>query len=436
MSENDDKAIPDQPEDPGIAPDQVDDTGTAPTDELDLSQVELKIKLAELRRIEAEASESEKRLKHWWLHGGVTQTILSAFVGGIIIFGVAIPILFSVVNEYIEYGNLQNKRERLDLVVKADSLKVAADTLSVLADSLNELSLILQQRNKALSGQITRLNTQQDSLVFASKARTSELQASLDTALRSGRNNSDEVAQLRAAVATQQRTSERLAATFTSPATSMEFVRIPAGTFMMGSENGDDDEKPIHQVRVTKPFYMGKFEVTQAQWQAVMGSNPSFFNGGNLPIEQVSWNEAQEFIERLNERESTSSYRLPTEAEWEYACRAGTTGDYAGDLGAMAWYKGNSDRKTHPVETKQANAFGLHDMHGNVWEWVQDWSAPTYDANAPGDDPTGPQSGSSRVFRGGSWGSVAVSCRSADRGSNKPGDRYYGLGFRLVRPAL
>lgn len=183
--------------------------------------------------------------------------------------------------------------------------------------------------------------------------------------------------------------------------------------------------RPVTQVRFSQGFWLGQTEVTQAQWEAVMGGNPSNFKGGNLPVEQVRWNDAMEFCRRLTEREHAAgrlsndlAYTLPTEAQWEYACRSGTTGDYAGNLDAMAWYGANSGNQTRPVRQKQANAWGLYDMHGNVWEWCADWYG-----NYPGGsvaDPSGAASGSYRVNRGGGWGNVAVFGRSADRDGNEP----------------
>ncbi len=218
----------------------------------------------------------------------------------------------------------------------------------------------------------------------------------------------------------------------------LEMRHIPPGAFQMGSASGgDSDERPFTRVTLTKPYWLGKTEVTQAQWTAVMGNNPSQFKGDDRPVEQVSWNDAMEFCRKLTERERAAgrlpegyAYTLPTEAEWEYACRAGTTGDYAGNLDAMGWYGANSGSTTHPVGTKQANAWGLHDMHGNVWEWCADWYG-----NYPGGsvtDPTGPPSGSYRVLRGGCWFSAAVDCRSAGRSENGPGLRSLIIGFRLA----
>jgi formylglycine-generating enzyme required for sulfatase activity len=209
----------------------------------------------------------------------------------------------------------------------------------------------------------------------------------------------------------------------------------------MGSADNDseaeDHEKPQHKVSISKPFYLGKFAVTQSQWEAVMGSNPSEFKGRSNPVENVSWADAQEFIKHLSAKEGHSRYRLPTEAEWEYAARAGTTGTYsfgddADSLGRYAWYDGNSGDKTHPVGQKQSNPWGLYDMHGNVWEWVQDWFDKEYYSRSPGTDPKGPSSGSSRVLRGGSWFINAWSCRSALRGYYTPGGRNGSFGFRLA----
>jgi formylglycine-generating enzyme required for sulfatase activity len=210
------------------------------------------------------------------------------------------------------------------------------------------------------------------------------------------------------------------------------FVLIPAGEFMMGT-NHYNDEKPIHKVRISTEFEMNKYPVMQAQWEAVMGNNPSNFKGAKLPVEQVSWKDTQEFIKKLNAANDGYVYRLPTEAEWEYACRAGTTGDYAGNLDEMGWYDKNSEEKTHAVGEKKANAWGLHDMHGNVREWCADWYNERYYAKSPDVDPKGPDSGSSRVWRGGGWNNNAAYCRSAYRDSYNPGTRFDSSGFRLVR---
>ena len=225
----------------------------------------------------------------------------------------------------------------------------------------------------------------------------------------------------------------------------MEFVGVPPGEFLMGSTGGYafDSEQPVTRVRISQGFYLGKTEVTQDQWQAVMGNNPSKFSGcGRCPVEKVSWEDVQVFIGRLNARSGGERYRLPTEAEWEYAARAGTATDtYAGDvtepvgndpvLNGIAWYGENSGGRTHPVGQKAPNGFGLHDMLGNVWEWVGDWYG-----DYPGGtvtDPAGPGSGSGRVFRGGSVNIVARVCRSANRIGYSPGFRNNIFGFRLLR---
>ncbi len=205
----------------------------------------------------------------------------------------------------------------------------------------------------------------------------------------------------------------------------MEFMYIPAGDFMMG-----DSTK--HKVTISQAFFMGRTEVTQAQWQAVMGNNPSSFKDcPNCPVESVSWEEAQQFVSKLNGQNDGYKYRLPTEAEWEYACRAGTTGDYAGSIDSMGWYDANSGKTTHQVGQKQANAWGLYDMHGNVWEWVEDWYGEYPSGSVT--NPTGASSGSDRVIRGGGWYILGRDLRSAIRSYYAPSFRSNYLGFRLVR---
>jgi formylglycine-generating enzyme required for sulfatase activity len=214
-----------------------------------------------------------------------------------------------------------------------------------------------------------------------------------------------------------------------------EMVFIQGGTFQMGSNEGDDDEKPVHTVTVGS-FYMGKYEVTQNQWKAIMGGNPSNFSDCiNCPVESVSWNNVQEFIQKLNQR-TGKSFRLPTEAEWEYAARGGNQSrgyTYSGgnNLDEVAWYDGNSGNKTHPVGQKGPNELGLYDMSGNVWEWCGDWYGSGYYQNSPAINPKGPTSESSRVDRGGCWYRNAQYCRSSFR-SFAPLSRISYLGFRLV----
>ncbi len=221
---------------------------------------------------------------------------------------------------------------------------------------------------------------------------------------------------------------------------TFQYVAISPGTFIMGSQDdeGYSNEHPRHEVTVTSGFEMLRFEVTQAQWEAVTGENPGHFSGDDNPAETVSWNDCQSFISKLNELEINHTYRLPTEAEWEYACRAGNDTQYSfGDdwhqLSQYAWYCGNSNDGTHPVGQKKPNAWGLYDMHGNVWEWCQDWYDSDYYKNSPTTDPKGPTSGSLRVLRGGFWDHTASGCSSAYRTCNNPDFLDNTIGLRLVR---
>ena len=244
----------------------------------------------------------------------------------------------------------------------------------------------------------------------------------------------------------------------------MKFMLIPPGEFDMGSTEAEvaklleqakatnqpswyidrlPAEAPKHRVRITKPFYLGLCEVTQAQYERVTGTNPSQFkDDATCPVEMVSWDEASAFCRKLGElpqeQGARAEYRLATEAEWEYACRAGTTttwysGDDEAGLKDIAWYNANAEGKTHPVGQKSPNAWGLYDMHGNVWEWCQDWWADGYYATSPLDDPPGASGGSDRVDRGGSWNGHAGRCRAAYRYGCEPSYRYDDLGFRLAR---
>ena len=243
----------------------------------------------------------------------------------------------------------------------------------------------------------------------------------------------------------------------------MKFVRIPKGTFLMGSppdEVGSSDDERQHEVTLTRDFYLGVYEVTQAQYKKVMGKNPSYFTGdkvaerhpqtgrfvkdvdsANHPVENVSHDDAVEFCRRLSEMPDEKAagrrYRVPTEAEWEYACRAGSNtafsfGNEAGDLGSHAWYEANSNGMTHAVGGKKPNAFGLYDMHGNVLEWCSDWYDEKYYASSPATDPTGPDSGSYRVMRGGSWLNAPFFVRCASRYFYPPVPRETSLGIRVV----
>ena len=216
----------------------------------------------------------------------------------------------------------------------------------------------------------------------------------------------------------------------------MEFVWVPPGEFRMGSTSSEAhaDEWPVTRVRISRGFWLGKYEVTQSEWVAVMGFIASWFSGcGRCPVEDVSWEAAQEFIGRLNRQEGREVFRLPTEAEWEYAARAGTAGDRYGNLDTIAQHSGGFESRPQPVGGKAPNAWGLHDMLGNVSEWVQDWYG-----GYPGGtvtDPRGPESGSDRVIRGGSWGGVAGFVRAPVRSRHPPDFRFPSLGFRLLRTA-
>ena len=197
-----------------------------------------------------------------------------------------------------------------------------------------------------------------------------------------------------------------------------------------------ESETPAHPVTITKPFYLGKYAVTQEQFQAVTSSNPSHFKGMDNPVEMVSWYEAQAFCENVT-KQTKENLCLPTEAEWEYACRAGTTsmyysGDADKDLDRVAWSLVNSGRTTHPIGQKQPNAFGLYDMHGNVWQWCRDLWDEYYYMKSPAENPQGPSQGGNRVFRGGSWGDSSAACRSASRCWTAPGSRIYLVGFRVA----
>src|SRR5271165_1301985 len=223
-------------------------------------------------------------------------------------------------------------------------------------------------------------------------------------------------------------------------------VKIPAGEFQMGSQSGESDEQPTHRVRITHDFELGKYEVTQAQWDIVLAEahpkpgvplrspegvevsrKPSHFGNRAAPVEKVSWDDVQLFLARLNARDSSHLYRLPTEAEWEYAARAGKTVD-TGNLDDRGWYKSNSEQTTHTVGLKQPNAWGLYDMEGNVAEWVSDWYGHEYYDESPLADPAGPKTGSYKVYRGGSWLADGKACAVSHRGFDFPINRFYNVG--------
>lgn len=237
------------------------------------------------------------------------------------------------------------------------------------------------------------------------------------------------------------RETQRIPAVDSVPASmtnglGIEFMWIPPGSFMMGAETYLN-EKPAHEVTINEGFYLGKFVVTQEQWEAVMGNNPSFFKGKNLPVDKVTWEDCIAFIARLNAQKDKYTYRLPSEAEWEYAARGGTTGEYAGDVDKIAWYWKKPGGRSQPVGCKEPNAFGLFDMYGNVWEWCQDWYHNSY-AGAPTDGSAWMSGGEQKyhVVRGGSFKHDPVFCRSAMRLKiTWIVTRFLSVGFRVVAVA-
>ena len=228
--------------------------------------------------------------------------------------------------------------------------------------------------------------------------------------------------------------------TYYANGVSFQMVEVRGGTFTMGAtaEQGNDVlylEKPTHQVTLSS-YSIGKTEVTQELWEAVMGSNPSYFYNSNLPVEQVSWEDCQAFITKLNAL-TGKTFRLPTEAEWEFAARGGSNSQgfkYSGSntVDDVAWHRDNSSDKPHPVATKAPNELGIYDMSGNVWEWCNDWFSDSYYTSASQTNPTGPNSGSYRVRRGGSWSCSAGNCRVSLRNYDSPAYRNYDLGLRLA----
>jgi formylglycine-generating enzyme required for sulfatase activity len=235
---------------------------------------------------------------------------------------------------------------------------------------------------------------------------------------------------------------------------NLDLVLIPAGRFRMGSpdhQESPSDNEPQHWVMITHPFYIGKYEVTQEQWEKLMGKNPSTLKGPKYPVEHVNWNDCQQFLKKLNEielrtsifpnghegAERTGSFRLPTEAEWEWACRAGTRtwfcfGDSVASLGEFAWYRGNSGDITHRVGEKKPNAWGLYDLHGNVWEWCEDWYGEYGSSWVAQRNPNGPDIGQCRTMRGGSLSGFPVQCRSDWRRGCDPAFAPAGCGLRIV----
>ena len=229
---------------------------------------------------------------------------------------------------------------------------------------------------------------------------------------------------------------------WTVPGLGLELLYVVPGSFQMGSTEGVANEKPVHPVRLSRGYWLGKYEVTQAEYETLIGSSPSKFKGARNPVEQVSWNDAVAFCAKLNERERAAGrlpagyeYRLPTEAEWEYAARGGTASAGYACSGSntaddVAWYGANSDLTTHPVGGKKANELGLYDLSGNVWEWCLDGYDSSYYAHSPEVDPVNTQATAIHVFRGGSWFFDARCVRSTGRFGYKPDSAFYYLGFR------
>lgn len=298
----------------------------------------------------------------------------------------------------------------------------------MIEDVVLPLAFRLIQAAKLIDWDGTLPNQQFDLLIGSVKRTLGQ------TAPERIKNRDDEIAKKDTKEEKQKQSQEEK--TFTN-SIGMKFALIPAGDFMMGS-NEYDTGRPVHKVTISKPFYLGVYPVTQQEWSAVMKKNPSRFKGEHLPVEQVSWNDVQEFIKKLNEKESTNKYRMPSEAEWEYAARAGTTtrysfGDGESKLGEYAWYDENSDGNTHSVGEKKPNPWGLNDVHGNVWEWVRDSWHGDYNG-APTDGSSWEKGvGSARVLRGGSWDLNAGNCWSAIHSYADPGARADDLGFRLLR---
>jgi len=218
----------------------------------------------------------------------------------------------------------------------------------------------------------------------------------------------------------------------------LEMVLIPAGSFEMGDASAEnDDERPVHKVTIRRPFYLGKYEMTQEQWRTLMGVNPAGFPGTNHPADNVNWEDCQALVKKLNEKFAGQGlkFSLPTEAQWEYACRAGTGGAYScpgKSPGDYAWTKDNAEDRPHAVGQKKPNPWGLYDIHGNLFEWCADWYAADYYARSPADDPTGPEKGANRVLRGGSWDYRAPFSRSAYRLWSPPSYRCATYGCRVA----
>ncbi len=326
--------------------------------------------------------------------------------------------------ELMEYGSEITSRERRMLVRLRQGLGISDERAKELEDSLLNPQFTEEEQEY--------LDALKELMEYGSEI-TSRERRMLDK-IRHGLGISEaRVKELEAFVSPQSPSLLPI----TANGVTCNMVYVEGGTFQMGASDNDsdacNDEKPAHQVTLPS-FYIGETEVTQELWQAVMGSNPSHFTGDNRPVENVSWNDCQDFVKKLNAA-TGKMFRLPTEAEWEFAARGGNKSKgfkFSGsnNLGDVAWYDGNSGSTTHDVKTKNPNELGLYDMSGNVWEWCSDWFA-NYNGS-PQTNPQGLGSGQGRVYRGGGWGNYARSCRSSIRRSHYPDNGYNYLGLRLV----
>ena len=336
-------------------------------------------------------------------------------------------------------------RKPQDRVVKPPKPKVTTGTLSITSTPSGAVVKIDGKYKGETPLTLEKLNAGSYSVTFSQEGYDSQTQkvtvsagknATCSATLKKKQSQQPVVQQPIPQNVTTTPTSD--IQTFSAGGVTFRMVRVEGGSFTMGatSEQGSEaksDESPVHRVTLST-YYIGETEVTQALWEAVMGNNPSNFKGANLPVEQVSWEDCQNFIRELN-RMTGKRFRLPTEAEWEYAARGGNKSQgckYSGSnaIDKVAWYTDNSGNKTHEVRTKSPNELSIYDMSGNVWEWCQDWYHSYYASYQT--NPSGPSTGSNRVFRGGGWSIYARNCRVSFRNSYTPGNRSYYLGLRLA----
>ena len=316
--------------------------------------------------------------------------------------------------ETADRANSDRDRKNEDEKLKSDNLLLQAEL-----ETLRHAKLFL---DALLSGEFERADRELQA--YRAKSPTDPKLAVFDKGLKEAKEKESHTRVSQAAAS--RRTKEWKEAHF-------EFVEIPAGWFTMGSAKLEDDEWPAHMVQISRPFHLNKYEVTQRMWLATMGDNPSRYKDPDGPVESVSWDDVQEFLARLNRAEDGWHYRLPSEAEWEYAARAGDDGNQPEDIGKVAWYVDNAEKRTHPVGQKAPNKFGVYDMLGNVFEWCQDWYGVHYYANSGVKDPAGPAEGKDRVARGGGWLVPGKAIRYAYRGGGPADKREAYVGFRVVR---